>query len=56
MLGLTWDEATALRVLMNLNGPLPQEWIDSLGTVTQASKLFQSFHQFNRSVILHRAQ
>jgi hypothetical protein len=54
MLGSVWDEATALRVLMNLNGSLPQEWIDSLGTLTQACKLFQSFHQFHRSVVFHR--
>ena len=43
MLGYTWDEAKALRVLMNLNGPLPQDWIDSLGTLTQAWKLFNLF-------------
>ena len=34
LLGDALDEASALRELALLLGPLPQEWIDSLGTVT----------------------
>lgn len=36
LVGGVYDEAMALDELTTLLGPLPQEWIDSLGTKSQS--------------------